>query len=116
MATQEEDPDWIQYDSKPTLPLETVGVFNYNEQVEQEYVAEERQQQAERAKTWQKVHLNVHLHWMFQFRRKVSWRKPRSRLKFPKLRQRFKRRQRQQRTSLQVLALDILKSNDLFTN
>jgi hypothetical protein len=35
--------------------LETVGVFNYNEQVEQEYIAEERQQQAEKAKTWQKV-------------------------------------------------------------
>lgn len=37
------------------------GVFNYEEEVEQEYIAEERQQRAEQAKTWQKVIKSVSL-------------------------------------------------------
>jgi hypothetical protein len=53
---QEEDPEWIAFDTKPTLPFETVGVFNYTEQAEQQATAEERQQKSEeKAKTWKKV-------------------------------------------------------------
>jgi hypothetical protein len=51
----EEDSEWIGYDNKAAAAVESVGVFNYNEQVEQEHIAEERKQQAEKTKTWQKV-------------------------------------------------------------
>lgn len=57
-AIAEEDPEWINYDTKLNAPIEVAGIgtFTYTEQPEDEEHQEERdERKVERIRTWKKV-------------------------------------------------------------